>query len=69
MVTISFMKNGIATITPAFGARAAMATGRLMRNGRLLTDASGTMEPIEASFDGDRLTIVFEGQRVAFTRT
>jgi hypothetical protein len=30
---------------------------------------SGTMEPIEASRDGDRLTIVFEGQRVAFTRS
>jgi hypothetical protein len=69
VMTISFMKNGIATITPAFGSARRDGHWSVDGNGRLLTDASGTLEPIEASIDGDRLTIVFEGQRVAFTRS
>jgi hypothetical protein len=69
VLTISFMKSGIATMTPAFGGPRRDGHWSVDRNGRLSTDMSGTMEPIEASRDGDRLTIVFEGQRVAFTRS
>ena len=69
VLTISFMKSGIATITPAFGGARRDGHWSVDRNGRLSTDMSGTMQPIEASLDGDRLTIVFEGQRVVFTRS
>lgn len=69
ILTISFMKNGIATMTPALGGARREGHWSVDRNGRLSTDMSGTMEPIEASRDGDRLTIVFEGQRVTFTRS
>jgi hypothetical protein len=69
ILTISFMKNGIATMTPAFGGARREGHWSVDRNGRLLTDMSGAMEPIEASRDGDRLVIVFEGQRVTFTRS
>ena len=69
VLTISFMKSGIATITPAFGGGRREGHWSVDRDGRLTTDISGTMEPIEASRDGDRLTIVFEGQRVTFTRS
>ncbi len=69
ILTISFMKNGIATMTPAFGGGRRDGHWSVDRNGRLVTDVSGSMEPIEASLEGGRLTIVFEGQRVAFTRS
>jgi len=69
MVTVTFRKNGIATMTPAFGAPRQDGHWSVDANGRLLTDASGTMEPVEAFFEGKRLTIVIDGQRVAFTRT
>lgn len=36
--------------------------------GRLLTSATGRMEPTDASLDGDRLTIQLEGRRLTFTR-
>jgi len=68
MMTISFMKNGVATLTPAFGGERRDGHWSIDANGRLLTDASGTLAPIDASLDGDRLTILFEGQRVSFTR-
>lgn len=69
MVTVTFRKNGIATMTPAFGAESRDGHWSVDANGRLLTDASGTMEPVEAFFEGKQLTIVIDGQRVAFTRT
>ena len=68
VMTISFMKNGTATMTPAFGGARRDGHWAVDRNGRLSTDATGRLEPLDASLDGDRLTIVFEGQRVAFTR-
>jgi hypothetical protein len=68
MVTVTLGKNGIATMTPAFGAERRDGHWSVDANGRLLTDASGTMEPVEAFFEGKRLTIVIDGQRVAFTR-
>ena len=69
MVTVTFRKNGIATMTPAVGAERRDGHWSVDANGRLLTDASGTMEPVEAFFEGKQLTIVIDGQRVAFTRT
>lgn len=68
MMTISFLKNGVATMTPAFGGARRDGHWSVDANGRLLTDASGTTEPLDASLDGNRLTIVVEGQRMAFTR-
>jgi hypothetical protein len=68
MVTVTFRENGIATMTPAFGAERRDGHWSVDANGRLLTDASGTLEPVEAYLEGRRLTIVIDGQRVAFTR-
>ena len=66
--TISFLENGTATMTPAFGGSRRDGHWSIDTNGRLLTDATGTLAPVEATLDGNRLTIVFEGQRVTFTR-
>lgn len=68
LVTIQFMKNGIATLTPATGGRRNDGHWSIDGNGRLLTDATGTMEPLDASLDGDRLTILFKDQRMQLTR-
>lgn len=68
VATISFMKNGIATLTPAFGGARRDGHWSVDGNGRLLTDATGTLEPVDASVEGNRLTIVVEGQRLSFTR-
>jgi hypothetical protein len=37
-------------------------------HGRLLTDATGAMEPTYAALEAGRLTIQLEGQRLTFTR-
>jgi hypothetical protein len=68
LVTITFMKNGIATMTTALGGIRREGHWSIDGNGKLLTDATGTLEPVDASLDGDQLTIVIEGKRVAFTR-
>ena len=68
LVTIQFMNNGIATMTPALGGARQDGHWSVDEKGRLLTNATGTMEPLDASLDGDRLTIVFRDQRVQLTR-
>jgi len=69
VLTVTFMKNGMATITMAFGGTRRDGHWSVDANGRLLTDASGSLEPLEATLNGNQLTIVIEGQRMAFTRT
>lgn len=68
MVTVTLMKSGIATLETGFGAIRREGHWSVDAGGRLLADISGQMEPIEASLEGRRLTIVIEGQRMAFTR-
>jgi hypothetical protein len=68
LVTITFVKNGIVTMTTALGGIQREGHWSVDGNGKLLTDATGTLEPVDASLDGDHLTIVIEGERVAFTR-
>jgi hypothetical protein len=68
MVMVRFMENGIVTLTSAVGAIRREGHWSVDANGRLLTDATGSMEPLHASLEGRQLTIVIEGQRMAFTR-
>ena len=59
--------DGRATVTTMAGSSEA---GHWSVDGhrRLLTDVTGTMEPIDAVLDGGRLTIQLEGRRLTFTR-
>jgi len=68
-MTVTFMKNGTATLKTAIADIRRDGHWSVDANGRLLTDASGSLEPLEASLNGTQLTIVIEGQRMAFTRT
>lgn len=68
MLTVTFMKNGIATVIMGVGGTRRDGHWSVDANGRLLTDASGSLEPLDATLSGNQLTIVIEGQRVAFTR-
>jgi len=68
LLTITLMKNGVATMTTALDGVRREGRWSIDANGRLLTNATGTLEPIEASLQGNQLTIVIEGKRVAFTR-
>jgi hypothetical protein len=68
LASLSFAGNGVVTITAALGGARHDGRWSVDRDGRLLTDATGTLEPVEASLEGDRLTIVVQGQRLAFTR-
>jgi hypothetical protein len=67
LVTVTLAKDGTATVTTIAGS---MTAGHwsVDGHGRLLTDATGTMEPADAAFDGGRLTIQLEGRRLTFTR-
>lgn len=67
--TVAFMKNGTATLTTAVGGIRREGHWSVDTNGRLLTDATGPMQPMEASLEGRQLTITIEGQRVTFTRS
>ena len=69
VMTVTFMKNGVATMTMGFGGARRDGHWSVDAKGRLLTDASGSLEPLDATLDGNQLTIVIEGQRMAFTRT
>ena len=67
LATVTLAEDGTATITTITGATQAghwSVDGR----GRLLTDATGTMEPMDAALDDDRLTIQLEGRRLTLTR-
>lgn len=66
LVTVTLAEDGTATVTTILGAT---QSGRWsVDGGRLLTDATGTMETTDAVLDGDRLTIQFEGRRLTLTR-
>ena len=68
---LPIVRRSMPDFGPVFDALCCRSETRSRTNpriGRLLTDASGTLEPVDGSLDRDRLTIVFEGQRLAFTR-
>jgi hypothetical protein len=68
LATVTLAEDGTATVTTVMGSSQAghwLVDG----HGRLLTDATGTMDPTDAALDGGRLTILFEGRRLTFTRT
>ncbi len=67
LVTITLTEDGTATVTTIMGARQA-GHWSVDSQGRLLTDATGTMEPMDAVLDGDRLTVRLEGRRLTLTR-
>ncbi|HEY3884642.1 MAG TPA: hypothetical protein VGL62_05505 [Vicinamibacterales bacterium] len=66
LMTVTFARDGAATLVTA----AAQRTGHwtVDAQGRLLTDATGTLQPLAAWLDGDRLWISVEGRAVLFTR-
>jgi hypothetical protein len=68
VMTVTFLKNGVATLTTTFGGTSREGHWSIDASGRLLADASGSLEPLDASLNGNKLTIVIEGQRLAFTR-
>jgi hypothetical protein len=67
LVTVTLDEDGTATVTTIAGARQA-GHWSIDAEGRLVTDATGSMEPTDASLDGDRLTIQLEGRRLTFIR-
>ena len=69
MMTVAFSKNGIATLTTAIGGIRREGRWSVDANGRLLTDATGALEPMEATLNGRQLTVTIEGQQVTFTRS
>jgi hypothetical protein len=69
MMTVAFSKDGIVTLTTAIGGIRREGRWSVDENGRLLTDATGALEPMEASLNGRQLTVTVEGQRVTFTRS
>jgi hypothetical protein len=67
LVTVTLARNGTATVTTIAGVTQA-GHWSVDAQGRLLTDATGTMEPTDAALEGDRLTIQLEGRRLTFNR-
>jgi hypothetical protein len=67
LVTVTLAGNGTATVTTIAGVTQA-GHWSVDAQGRLLTDATGTMEPTDAALEGDRLTIQLEGRRLTFSR-
>jgi hypothetical protein len=67
LVTMMLADDGRATVTTMAGSSEA-GHWSVDGHGRLLTDVTGTMEPIDAVLDGGRLTIQLEGRRLTFTR-
>jgi hypothetical protein len=67
LMTVTFGRDGVATLATLGGP---LRTGRwaIDANGRLVTDASGQMEPIDAWLDRDHLTIAIDNDRIALTR-
>lgn len=67
LLTVRFAESGMATVTTIMGAT---QTGHwsIDADGRLLTDVTGTMAPTDATLDNGRLTIEFDGRRLAFNR-
>jgi hypothetical protein len=67
LVTVILAENGTATVTTIAGASRS-GHWSVDAQGRLLSDATGTMEPTDAALEGDRLTIQLEGRRLTLTR-
>jgi hypothetical protein len=67
LVTVTLAEDGAATVTTIAGSTKA-GHWSVDGHGRLLTDATGTMAPMDAALDGGRLTIQLEGRRLTFTR-
>jgi hypothetical protein len=67
LATVAFADDGTATVTTIAGT-AQRGHWSVDAQGRLLTDATGTMEPMDAALDDGRLTIQLEGRRLTFAR-
>jgi len=67
LVTVTLAQDGTATVTTMMGATQS-GHWSVDGHGRLLTDATGAMEPTDAALDDGRLTIQLEGRRLTFTR-
>jgi hypothetical protein len=67
LVTVILAEDGTATVTTNAGSTEA-GHWSVDSHGRLLTDATGAMEPTDAALEAGRLTIQLEGQRLTFTR-
>jgi hypothetical protein len=67
LVTVTLAEDGTATVTTIAGVTQA-GHWSVDSHGRLLTDATGTMEPTDAALDGGRLTIQLDGGRLTFAR-
>jgi hypothetical protein len=67
LVTVTLAEDGTATVTTMTGSTQA-GHWSIDGHGRLLTDATGTMEPMDAALDDGRLTLQLEGRRLTFTR-
>jgi hypothetical protein len=66
LITVVFDRDGSAQVS-VFG-RTLAGHWSIDGSGRLLTDATGKMEPADARLHGDRLTLTVDGQRVTLTR-
>ena len=69
VATLTFLKSGVAVMTTSFDGTRREGHWSIDASGRLLTDASGNLEPLDAALNGNQLTIIIEGQRLAFTRS
>jgi len=67
LAIVTLAEDGVATVTTIMGA-SQKGHWSVDSHGRLLTDVTGSMEPMDAALDGDRLTIQLEGRRLTFTR-
>jgi hypothetical protein len=67
LVTVTLAEDGTATVTTIAGSTQAGHWSEDSQ-GRLLTDVTGTMEPMDAALDGGRLTIQLDGRRLTFSR-
>jgi hypothetical protein len=67
LVTLTIAADGTAIVTTILGSTK-KGHWSVDGQGRLLTDATGAMEPTDAALEAGRLTIQLEGQRLTFTR-
>jgi len=67
LATLTLADDGTATVTTIAGLTQP-GHWSVDEYGRLLTDATGTMKPTDATLDDGRLTIQLEGMRLTFTR-
>jgi hypothetical protein len=66
LATVKLAEDGTATVTTIAGSTEA-GHWSVDGHGRLLTDATGMMEPADAVLEGGRLTIQLQGRRLTFT--